>query len=135
MAVRMGGKGNVSETHIAWRAASATSSFSSPIIDRGIVYFVNRTGMLQAQSLETGEQLWKKRLPASTWASPISDGSHLYFFCKNGQSMVLDTSAKEPTVISENTVPLTEDETLYGAGAGRSCFILRSGRRIFKIGK
>jgi outer membrane protein assembly factor BamB len=59
----MDGKGDVSKTHVAWRTTLATSSFASPIIDRGIVYLVNRTGMLQALSLETGKQLWKERLP------------------------------------------------------------------------
>ena len=135
VAIRMDGKGDVSKTHVAWRTTLATSSFASPIIDRGIVYLVNRTGMLQALSLETGEQLWKERLPASTWASPISDGNHLYFFCKNGKSVVFDTSAKQPKIIAENSVGITKDETLYGVAAGQKSFILRSGRKIFKVGQ
>lgn len=134
LAIRMDGKGDVSKTHIAWRTTLATSSFASPIIDRGTVYLVNRTGMLQAQSLENGKPLWKKRLPASTWASPVSDGKHLYFFCKNGKAVVLDASANEPIIIAENTIGLTEDETLYGVAAAQSSFILRSGRKIFKVG-
>ena len=133
VAIRMDGKGDVSKTHVAWRTTLATSSFASPIIDRGIVYLVNRTGMLQALSLETGKQLWKERLPASTWASPISDGKHLYFFCKDGKSVVFDASEKQPKIIAENSVGITEDETLYGVAAGQKCFILRSGRKIFKV--
>jgi len=133
VAIRMDGQGDVSKTHVAWRTTLATSSFASPLIDRGIVYLVNRTGMLQALSLETGKQLWKERLPESTWASPISDGKHLYFFCKDGKSMVFDVSEKQPKIIAENSVGITEDETLYGVAAGPKSFIMRSGSKIFKV--
>ena len=89
--------------------------------------------MLQALRLGTGKQLWKERFPASTWASPISDGKHLYFFCKNGRSAVFDASEKKPKIIAENSIGITEDETLYGVAAGQKSFIFRSGRKIFKV--
>ncbi len=135
LAVRLGGEGDVAKTHIAWRAESATSSFSSPLLHGGTAYFVNRAGTLQAQRMMDGKQRWEYRLPDGCWASPLAAGQRLYFFCKNGTTVVLDGNAEEPTVLAENILPVPEGERIYGYAVGDKKIVVRSGRELIAIGQ
>ncbi|MBL48491.1 MAG: hypothetical protein CMP28_06025 [Roseibacillus sp.] len=135
LAVRLGGTGNVAKTHIAWRAESATSSFSSPLLHGETAYFVNRAGTLQAQRMKDGKQRWEYRLPDGCWASPLAAGERLYFFCKNGTTVVLDGKAEGPKPLGENVFPIPEGERIYGYAVGGKRFVVRSGREIVAIGQ
>lgn len=130
LAVRRGGSGDVTETHIAWRAMEATSSFSSPLVDGGHAYFVSRAGILNCIDLATGKKQWDRRLGASCWASPIAAGDLLYFFNKAGQTTVLKAGGRQE-VVAENK--LTSGGTLYGVAVVDGHFILRTGTELICI--
>ena len=134
LAVRLGGEGDISKTHLEWRAESATSSFCSPLLHRGTVYFINRAGTLQAQASSDGSQRWEYRLPDGCWASPLAAGDRIYFFCKNGKALVLDAKGDQPRVLAENEISVGEDDKVYGYAVARNRFILRIGREIIGIG-
>ena len=134
LAIRLGGKGNVNETHLEWRAKSVTSSFASPLVHRNIVYFINRAGTLQAQSIEDGTQRWEYKLPDGCWASPLAASERIYMFCKNGKSLVLEASAEKAKVLSENIVKIEETDKVYGYAVSENKFVLRTGREIICVG-
>jgi len=134
LAVRLGGEGNIAKSHVAWRAESATASFSSPLVYRGVVYFINRAGTLQAQGLADGKQRWEYRLPDGCWASPVAAGDRIYFFCKNGKAVVLDAEGDRPRVLSENTIEVDEDDKVYGFAVAGNRFVLRVGRELIAVG-
>ena len=73
----------------AWHCKRATSSFGSPVACGKMAYFVNRSGVLFAVDLKTGEEVYNQRLPASIWATPIRVGNSLLFACKNGTIQVI----------------------------------------------
>jgi outer membrane protein assembly factor BamB len=134
LAVKLGGEGDIAKTHIAWRAESATSSFSSPLLHRGVVYFINRAGTLQAQAISDGKQRWEYRLPDGCWASPVAAGERIYFFCKNGKAVVLAAQGDQPKVLSENSIQVAEDDKVYGFAVASNRFVLRVGRELIAVG-
>ena len=134
LAVKLGGEGNIAKTHVAWRAESATSSFSSPLLYRGIVYFINRAGTLQAQSLSNGKQLWEYRLPDGCWASPVAAGDRVYCFCKNGETVVLGAEGDKPQILSQNSIQVAEDDKVYGFAVAGNRFVLRVGKELIAVG-
>jgi outer membrane protein assembly factor BamB len=129
LAVRLGGSGDVTETHLAWRAESVTSSFGSPLIHGEVVYFVNRAGALQATSLSDGSLLWERRLPGSCWASPLAAGGRLYFFCKEGQTVVLDggDEGEEAEELAVNVLDVAEGDRVYGVAVAPGWVVVRGG--------
>ncbi|MCP4848575.1 MAG: PQQ-binding-like beta-propeller repeat protein [Verrucomicrobiaceae bacterium] len=135
LAIRLGGKGDISDTHLEWRAKSVTSSFASPLIDQNLVFFINRAGTLQTQRIEDGTQCWEHKLPDGCWASPLAAAGKIYLFCKNGTSLVMEASALEPKVIAENAIPVNEGDKVYGYAVSENKFILRTGTAITCIGK
>ena len=94
----------------------------------------NRAGTLQAQMISDGSQRWEHRLPDGCWASPLAAGDRIYFFCKNGEALVLDARGDQPRVLAENEISVAEDDKVYGYAVARNRFILRIGREIIGIG-
>ncbi len=135
LAIRLGGEGNITDTHLKWRAKSVTSSFASPLIHNKMVYFINRAGTLQAQKLRDGTQCWEHKLPDGCWASPLAAKDRIYFFCKNGETVVIEPSETKPKVIAKNKITVAEDDVVYGYAVSENKFFLRTGKAITCIGQ
>lgn len=128
--IRRGGNGEVTSTHVAWRAPGVSSSFGSPLVYRDTAYFVNKAGALFAVDLTDGKTLWTQRLPDSTWASPVAAGDRIYFFCKNGTTIVTRPGS-EFEKLAENQ--LTIEGRLYGVAAIPGAFLIRTGNRLICV--
>lgn len=136
LAVDRGGIGNITGSHIRWKADVA-SSFGSPLIHRGCVYIVNKVGALSCLNLQTGNILWTTRIGSSTWASPIAAGDLLYFFGKDGDTTVMEVSPNQreevPPIVSVNTV--ATESRVYGVAAINGTFLIRTGKKLICVGQ
>lgn len=137
MAITLGGGGDISKTHIRWRAGQGvTSSFGSPLIHGDTVYFVNRAGALQAVNIEDGAVRWERRLPGSTWASPLAAGDRLYFFCKEGPTAVhsldIDKNSEE---LATNPLTVAEGDRLYGFAVAPERIVIRLAEQLIAVGE
>ncbi len=112
-----------------WTAGKATTEFSSPLLQDGRAYLVNSVGVLFELDLDTGTELSAQRLPSGCWASPIASGTRLFFFTVDGDTVVLDQSNGQ--VLSRNR--LSTNGRVYGVAAVNASFIIRSGRRLWRI--
>ena len=136
MAITLGGSGDISESHVKWRAGQGvTSSFGSPLIHGETVFFVTLAGALQAASIEDGSVLWERRLPGSTWASPLAAADRLYFFCKEGPTAVhsLDVT-KTSEELATNPLTLGEGDRLYGFAVAPGIFVIRIAEQLIAVG-
>ncbi|MBV63126.1 MAG: hypothetical protein CMP45_01275 [Rickettsiales bacterium] len=134
LAIKLGGKGDISQTHLEWRAKSVTCSFASPLLFKNVAYFINRSGTLQAQSIKDGSQLWEYKLPDGCWASPLGANDKVYLFCKNGKSIIIEASAEKVKVLSENEIFVAEGDKVYGYGVADEKFLLRTGKELICVG-
>ena len=127
LAIRRGGQGDVTESHIAWRSREATATFSSPLVYQGQVYLVNRAGVAFCLDEQTGKTLWTRRLGGSCWASPLGGCGRIYFFEKTGATTVV-AAGPVLKVLVENALP-TEDR-VYGVAAVEDRIVIRSGNEL-----
>ena len=136
LAIERGGSGDITESHISWKA-NVASSFGSPLIHRGRVYIVNKVGVLSCLDLETGAGLWTTRLGSSTWASPIAAGDRLYFFGKDGDTSVIqirpEPHAEIPPTVSVNALAI--ESRIYGVAAINGAFLIRTGSKLICVGQ
>jgi outer membrane protein assembly factor BamB len=88
-AIRLGGSGDVTETHVAWQFDRQVPEISSPIIVGGSIYFVSSGGILTCLDAETGKLAWQHRLGGSFAASPIAAGDKIYFVSREGVTTVI----------------------------------------------
>src|SRR6266850_2413170 len=64
VAVRPGGRGDVTATHRLWiqRPGNSKTCLGAGVIYQGHIYQVNMMGFVECRDLKTGERLWEERL-------------------------------------------------------------------------
>lgn len=110
-AIRMGGSGNVTESHVAWTNQDTSADVPTPTIANGRVFVLRDTkrtrGTVDCLDLATGDTIWSGQLPPhrSTYrASPVYAGGHLYLARQDGTIFVVDADGSEFKVVGENKV-------------------------------
>jgi outer membrane protein assembly factor BamB len=78
MAIRADGRGDVTDTHIVWRAGRGHAYVPSPVHDNDRLYVVSDEGIATCFHATTGAQLWQQRLGGNFFASPIVAGGNVY---------------------------------------------------------
>ena len=64
MAIRPGGRGNITDSHVAWRYERSAPYSSSPVVVGDYLYAVKNGGIMTCLNAKTGELVWQERLPA-----------------------------------------------------------------------
>ena len=106
-AIRGGGNGDVTETHLIYNLDHKTpSNIASPLAYDGRLLMVKKGGISAAFNLEDGSTVWtKKRIRnfGNYYASPIAAGDRIYVPGENGNIVVLKSG---PTleVIAKNDI-------------------------------
>jgi outer membrane protein assembly factor BamB len=95
LAVKAGGKGDVTKTHRLWTQDVKFKRFGSPVIVGDHAYIVSEPGLAQCLDLKTGKDLWgSQRLSGTTWSSAIHADGRLYVANDRGEVHVLAASPK-----------------------------------------
>ncbi len=97
IAVRLGGTGDVTDTHRLWRERPPRSRIASGIIRNGHIYGAQANGLMDCISLETGDVVWAGRQRGAganspIWASPILVGDLLYYLTQGGDTVIVEAS-------------------------------------------
>ncbi|MGB7326445.1 MAG: PQQ-binding-like beta-propeller repeat protein [Rubripirellula sp.] len=71
IAVDPHGRGDITGSHVTWRASKGGSRMSSMVTDESRIYSVSDDGILTALRLSDGKSLYRKRLGGKYSASPL----------------------------------------------------------------
>jgi outer membrane protein assembly factor BamB len=90
MAIRPGGEGDVSGTHVRWRENRSVPEVPTPLVYRDRVYTVRDGGVVSCMEAQTGKLLYRERLGAggSYYASPVAAGDRIYTASGEGKVVV-----------------------------------------------
>jgi outer membrane protein assembly factor BamB len=93
IAVRAGGKGDVTESHKVWDHPRSPQRIGSGVVHEGHIYIHNDPGTAQCISIATGETVWQERLkgPSPTtqnWSSVMLAGDNCYTINQGGDCFV-----------------------------------------------
>jgi outer membrane protein assembly factor BamB len=96
LAIRPGGSGDVTATHVAWKAEKGSPFVPSPLLHQGILYMVNdMVSVATAYDAKTGVVLWQGRLGEaareSFSSSPVVVDDKVYFTNDQGDTFVVAT--------------------------------------------
>lgn len=98
LAVRTGGKGDVTASHLLWRHASGNPQrVGSPIVYDGLLFVSDvhsRDGRAECLDVRTGKAHWKETLSGTLWGSILRAGDRLYMANLEGKTFVLRASPK-----------------------------------------
>ncbi|MFC1766197.1 PQQ-binding-like beta-propeller repeat protein [Planctomycetota bacterium] len=95
--IRMGGSGDVTETHRLWTRKDTGPFIPSPAVYQGRVYIVCDLGRIDCIDPLTGESFWSGVFPKGKgkfYSSPLIAGGHLYAARDSGTVFVVRLSDK-----------------------------------------
>jgi outer membrane protein assembly factor BamB len=91
LAVRLGGKGDITNTHLAWKHTRNGPSTPSPIVVGDLLYTVSDRGILSCLDAIRGDLVWRERLGGRFCASPVASGGRVYFCDREGRTTVIQS--------------------------------------------
>jgi len=94
------GTGDVTKSHILWRAKNAPT-MPSFITDGGQIYSISDKGIMYCFDAKTGEELNRGRIGGNFSASPILAGGNIYLSSREGKMTIVKCSAELKTVATQ----------------------------------
>lgn len=102
-AIRLGGEGDVTDTHVAWFADIGVPDTCSPLVADGLVLLQASYGTLACyDAQEGGDPLWEEDFEENFHSSPGLAGDHVYLFSESGKSWVVRAARDKCERVSEN---------------------------------
>ena len=133
IAIRAGGRGDVTATHRLWEA-KAGSNVTSPVVHEGHLYWVSdRNNIAYCVRLKDGEVIYAERFKDQPYASPLLGDGKLYIVTRNGGTYVL-AAKPEFEELAHNKF---DDRSTFNASpiAAHGKLYLRSDKYLYCIGK
>jgi len=135
LAVRAGGRGDVTGTHRLWTSKTG-SNVTSPIYHDGHLYWMHeKNGIAYCAKPDTGELVYEERLnrAGQIYASPLLAEGRLYYLNRGGRAFVL--SAK-PQFDLLATNELDDGSQFNGSPAvDGNRILLRSDKYLYCVGQ
>jgi len=89
LGLRMDGAGDVTKSHVAWKAEDNIPDVTSPVSNGEVVFTVTSSGGLACFDLKDGKQVWQHELELEVQASPAIAGKQLLLISTKGDLISL----------------------------------------------
>jgi outer membrane protein assembly factor BamB len=129
LAIRVGGEGDVTDTHIAWRVTKGAPLTPSVVLVGDELFVVNDAGVASCFDARTGTLHWQERLEGNYSASPLAAEGRIYFQNERGTATVI---AAAPTFTKLATNHL-EERTLASYAVAENAFFIRTEQHLYRI--
>jgi outer membrane protein assembly factor BamB len=131
MAIRPGGKGDVTDTHVKWTTKDAAPNTPSLLLVGEELYMVSDRGIASCLEAKTGKVHWSKRLAEAGYsASPIAAGGNVYFQSENGVGTVVK-AGKTFEQVARNDLG---ERTLASYAVCDGSLFIRTASTLYRIG-
>jgi hypothetical protein len=134
----MGGKGDVTSSHVDWHSRSS-SYVATPVHHDGHLFWIDDQGIAWCLDAKTGEQVYRERVPGlksggrPIYASPIMAGGRLYVVTRRDGTLVIPAtttfSIESQNIIESDATDFNATPAVYG-----DQLVLRSNRRLYCVG-
>ena len=130
-AIRPGGRGDVTSTHIAWEQKKGAPTQPSMVYANELLFAITDGGVATCYQPKTGDVVWQERVGGNFSASPILAEGRIYFLNEAGETTVIE-AADQFKVVAKNS--LDEKCQASMAVSGGRLFI-RSDKNLWCIGR
>lgn len=138
LAVRAGGRGDVTDSHRLWTSTTG-SNVSSPIYHNGHLYYASDSkGIAYCADAKTGEIKYEQRLPRANqiYSAPIMADGKIYYLDRSGKCFVV-AAKPQFELVATNDLGGREDRAVFNASpvvlAQR--LLIRSDKTLWCVGK
>jgi outer membrane protein assembly factor BamB len=134
IAIKPGGKGDVTTSHVAWKQTRGLPYVASPLFYRGNIYLIKDGGMMSCYNAQTGQAVYQQErigVVGSYYTSPVAADGRIYVASVNGVLSVIKAGEK-PDVIGHTdfkerlvATPALVDNKIY----------IRTAEHVWAFGK
>ena len=128
-AVRTGGEGLITDTHVAWKLKRGVSNKPSILLVDDLIYMIGDAGIASCVDAKTGVQVWQQRLGGEYSASPVYADGRLWFFGEDGKTTVL----KPGRVFEQVAENRLEEGFMASPAIVGKAFYLRTRTHLYRI--
>jgi len=129
MAVQLGGKGDVTDTHVKWILPKGAPHTPSMVLDGEELYMVSDGGIASCVEAKTGKVHWNERLGGGCSSSPILADGKLYVPNEAGTIYVVQTG-REFKLLSKKSLG---ERTLASPAVADGALFLRSAKHLWRF--
>jgi outer membrane protein assembly factor BamB len=122
LSIRLGGSGDVTTTHVAWKQTRGLPYVPTPLLHNGRLYMIKNGGLLTCLAATNGAALYQEeRIGAlgDYYSSPVAAGGKLLLLSQSGTATVIEMG-DEMNVLARNNLgettiatPAIADGVLY----------------------
>ncbi len=121
-------RGDISESHVAWRIFKRTQKRASPVLANGMIFMANG-GVASCVDAATGDIIWAERAGGEYSSSLIAANDLVYMFDEEGLCTVVK-AAKEFEVVAENHL---EAGFMASPAVTGNALILRTKTHLYRV--
>ncbi|HLQ46407.1 MAG TPA: PQQ-binding-like beta-propeller repeat protein, partial [Planctomycetaceae bacterium] len=126
-AIKPGGSGDVTDSHVVWKNDRSTSFVPSAILVGDRYYIADDKGIGSCLDAHTGKTLWRKRFGDKFTASPVAADGKLFFTNEAGSTLVLDATQSEYHELARNEIG---EEVFASPAISQGRFFLRTTKHL-----
>jgi outer membrane protein assembly factor BamB len=130
LAVRPGGKGDVTATRVAWKVKTGGPYVCSPLLYGDYLYVHTEQGVLSCFQAKTGKLRYKERLAGKFIASAVAGDGKVYITNEDGTTFVIKAGPRFQ-VLARNAL---KDYCLASPAISQGQLLLRTEKHLYCIG-
>lgn len=131
LAIKPDGKGDVTDTHVAWRADKNAPLTPSMLLVDNDLYMVADNGIVSCLDSKTGEVIWSERVSRQCSASPLYAEGKIYIQDELGVGYVLKAGRKLE-LLGTNDL---KNKSLASYAVSGQHLIIRTQEHLYCIGQ
>ena len=126
-ALKAGGSGDVTESHVMWKQTKGLPYLTSAIVYQGQCLLIKDGGIVTVYDAATGKQIYQSRAAADKYyASPVAASGNVYFTSLDGAVTVLKAGEGKAEIVAKNP-KLGERTVATPAIAGNTLYLRTEG--------
>ena len=130
VAVKAGGKGDITGTHIQWSTKKAIGSKPTQIVVNGLVFSAaDKGGIVACIDASTGKYHWTQRIGGEFTSTPLFANGNVYFFDQKGKTTVVRAS-KTFELVGTNKL---DEGFMASPAVSEDALFLRTRKALYRI--
>jgi outer membrane protein assembly factor BamB len=104
-AIKPGGRGDITETHVLWQVSRQLPYVSSPVAINGRVFTMKNGGLASCYDAKSGRVIYQGQrvdAPGEYYSSAVTAGGRIYITSQRGTLVVLDATGESINVLSRS---------------------------------
>jgi outer membrane protein assembly factor BamB len=129
-AVKTGGRGDVTKTHVLWEVKTGAPYVGSLLYYDGLLYMATERGIVSCVDPHNGAVIWRERLGGCYTSSPVAAGGRIYLFNEDGEGLVLEPG-RTLRVLARNRL---DERVLASPAVSDGRLFIRTDEHLYCIG-